>query len=122
MLFFNPRPVAFTLKSKIETDIDCQLQLGVIEPVRTAKSGATPVVPVDKPNGPVQICGDITVTVNAYDDRQWYPLQHPDEIRAALAGNKIFVNVDLADANLQMVVDESFRKYLVLSNHKHLLR
>ena len=41
---------------------------------------------------------------------QRYPLPHPDELRAALAGVKIFYKVDLADAYLQMEVDEESRK------------
>ena len=53
---------------------------------------------------------------------QRYPLPHPEEIRAALAGGKIFSKVDLADAYLQLEVDLESRKYLVLSTHKGLFR
>ena len=53
---------------------------------------------------------------------QRFPLPHPEELRAALAGGKIFLKVDLADAYLQLEVDPESRKYLVLSIHKGLFR
>ena len=62
--FFKPRPVAFAIRSKIETELDRLLKFKVIEPVQTAECGARPVVPVAKPNGAVRICGDFKVTVN----------------------------------------------------------
>ena len=116
--YFKPRPVAFATRTKIEADLDRLLKLGVIEPVETAEVGARPIVPVAKFNGTVRICGDFKVTVKAYTDMQRYPLPHPEELRAALSGGKIFSKVDLASAYLQMEVDEESRKYLVVSTHK----
>ena len=94
----------------------------MIEPVQTAEFDATLIVPVPKPNGAVRICGDFKITVNKYADMQHYPLPHPEELRAALVGGKIFSKVDLADAYLQLEVDTESRKYLVLSTHKGLFR
>ena len=105
------------MKEKIETDLARLLKLGVIEPVQTAEFGATPIVPVPKPNGAVQICGDFKVTVNTYADMQRFPLPHSEELRTALAGGKIFSKVDLGDAYLQLDVDPESRKYPVLSTH-----
>ena len=53
---------------------------------------------------------------------QRFPLPYPEDLRAALAGGKIFSKVDLADAYLQLEVDPESRKYLVLSTHKGLFR
>ena len=110
------------MKDKIETDFARLLKLSVIEPVQTAEFGATPIVPVPKPNGPVRICGDFKVTINTYPDMQCYPLPNPEELRAGLADGKIFSKVDRGDAYLQLEVDPESRKYFVLSTHKGLLR
>ena len=96
--FFKARAVSFALKPKIEADLLRLQGLGVIEPVKTAEFGATPIVPVPKPNGTIRICGDFKVTVNKYADMQRYPLPHPEELRAALTRNRIFSKADLADA------------------------
>ena len=120
--FFKPRSVAFAMKAKIDADLERLLNLGVIEPVETAECGATPIVPVLKPNGTVRICGDFKVTVNSYADLQRYPLPYPEELRAALTGGRIFSKVDMADAYLQMEVDLESRKYLAISTHKGLYR
>ena len=45
------------LKEKIETELDCLLSQGVIEPVKFAK-WAAPIVLVVKADGTVCICGD----------------------------------------------------------------
>ena len=66
------------------------LKLGVIKQVQTAEFGATLVGPVAEPNGAVRNCGDFNVTVNTYADIQQFPLPHPKELRAALAGRKSF--------------------------------
>ena len=112
--------LSFAMKEIIETDRARLLKLGVIEPVQKAEFGATPIVPVPKPNGAVRICGDFKVIVNTYPDMKRYPLCHPEALRAALANGKIFSKVDLADAYLQLVVDPESRKYLVFSTHKGL--
>ena len=103
------------MKEKIETDLARLLKLGVIDPVQTAEFGATLIVQVPKPNGAVRICGDFKVTVNTYAYMQRFILPHPEELRAALAGGKIFSKVDLADAYLQLKVDP---KNVVLSRNK----
>ena len=41
---------------------------------------------------------------------QRFPLPHPEELRAALAGGKIFSKVDLADAYLQLEDDPESQK------------
>ena len=96
--YFKPRPVSFAMKEMIETDLARLLKHGLIEPVHTAEFESTPIVPVSKPNGAVQIFGNFKVTVNTYADMHRYPLPHPEELRAALAAGKIFSKVDLADA------------------------
>ena len=61
--FFKPRPLPFTLKSKVEDELDKLQSDGVISPVTFSK-WATPIVPVVKSDGKIRICGDYKLTIN----------------------------------------------------------
>ncbi len=79
-------------------------------------------MPVVKPNSNVRICADFKVGINQYLDVQKYPLPLIEDILHTLTGGKQFSKIDLADAYLQVEVEESSRKYLVVSTHKGLFR
>jgi hypothetical protein len=118
----KPRPIAFGLRNAVDKELDRLLEIDVIEPVETAEFGAVPIVTVVKPGGAVRICADFKVGLNRYIDVQQYPLPHIDDLFATLAGGKHFSKVDLADAYLQVEVDEDSRKYLVITTHRGLFR
>ena len=61
--FFKPRSVPYTLKRKVEEELDRLMQTKVIEPVRYC-AWATPIVPVLKAEGKVRVCGDYKLTLN----------------------------------------------------------
>ena len=75
---FKPRPVLYALRLKVKAKLDRLEFLGIISEVTTAEFSTTPIVPVLKPNGQVQICGDLKVSVNQYLDFTQYPLQYHD--------------------------------------------
>ena len=119
---FKPRPVPLSVKPKIEEDLLRLEKLGVIEKVETAEFGATPIVPVLKPNGKVRICADFKVSLNQNIDVQQYPLPRVDELLTVLRGGQKFSKIDLADAYLQIELDEESKKYCVITTHKGLYR
>lgn len=61
--FVKARPVTYSLKAKIELELDRLEREGIISPVEFSE-WAAPIVPVVKPNGTVRICGDYKCTAN----------------------------------------------------------
>lgn len=66
----------------------------------------------------VCICGDVKVTVNPVIPADQYPLPRIDDIFASLANGECFTKMTLAQASLQMEMDESSHKYLTINTHK----
>ena len=94
---------------------------GVIEKVSHAE-WATPVVVVRKPNGRIQLCGDFKVTVNPVLKTDIYPLPKPEELFHALNGGSKFSKLDLAEAYLQIELDEEPGKMVVINTYRSLYR
>eukprot|EP00731_Ephydatia_muelleri_P035630 Em0143g4a len=67
---------------------------------------AAPIVPVCKPNGSLRICGDYKVTVNKYAKTEEYPLPRIEDLVAALWGGQEFTKLDLANAYLQLPLED----------------
>ena len=61
--FFKARTLPYSLKEKVETELERLQSLGIITPVKHSNLAA-PVVPVLKHNGTIRLCGDYRVTVN----------------------------------------------------------
>ena len=72
-----------------------------------------------KRTGAVRICGDFEVTANPVLHADQYPLPRIDEIFASLVGGECFSKIDLAQAYLQMEMEESL-KYLTINTTKGL--
>ena len=59
--FHRPRPVALAMRLKIETELQRQVDLGILEKVDISE-WAVPIVPVMKPSGEICLCGDYKVS------------------------------------------------------------
>ena len=116
--FFRPRAVPYALKEKIEEDLKRLEHLGVIRPICHSEWVA-PVVPI-KASGAVRICGDFKITVNPQLEVEQYPLPKAEDLFTSLEGGERFTTLDLADAYLQMTLDEEAKQYLVINTHKGL--
>ena len=119
--FHRPRPVPLAMKAKIETELQRQVDMGILEKVDTA-DWAAPIVPVTKPSGEIRLCGDYKVSINPQLEINQYPLPHPEILFAALNGGTQFTKLDLSEAYLQIPLDEQAKKYLVINTHKGLYR
>ena len=119
--FFKPRSVPFTLRDKVETELQRLESLGIISPVKFSK-WAAPIVPVVKKNGTVRICGDYKVTANRATLTESYPLPLVNELMTDLAGGKYFTKLDLSQAYLQLPLDHESSELLAINTHKGLFK
>ena len=102
-------------------ELDRLERQGVIERVPHSDR-ATPVVIVRKPGAKVRVCGDFKVTINPLLKTDIYPLPNPQELFQALNGGCKFTKLDLADAYLQVELNEESKKMVVINTHKGLYR
>ena len=71
--FMKPRPVAHSLKPKVEEELDKLEKQGIIYKVDPSE-WATPIVAIPKKDSSVRICGDFKVTLNPALPVDQYPL------------------------------------------------
>ena len=119
--FHKPRKVPFSLKEKVEHELEHLQEAGIISPVKYAK-WAAPVVPVLKKDGTVRLCGDHKVTDNQALVTETYPLPVVDDLMSALAEGKHFTKLDMSNAYLQLPLDEESQEYVVINTHKGLFK
>ena len=119
--FMKPRPVAYSLKPKIEAELEKLEQQGIIYRVDTS-DWATPIVAIPKKDGSVRICGDFKVTLNPVLNVDQYPLPKTDDVFANLAGGEKFTKIDLRQAYLQLHLSEESKPLLTINTHKGLYR
>ena len=119
--FFKARPVAYTLREKIETELDRLVKEGTIEPVEFSK-WATPIVPIVKEDGTIRICGDYKQTINQAAKLNNYLIPKIEDLYATLGGGTEFTKLDLSQAYQQLELDEESQKYTTINTHKGLFR
>lgn len=117
--FCKAREVAYTLRLRVEEELDRLQKEGVISPAKFSE-WATPIVPIPKANGKVRICGDYKVTLNCAMKIEQYPLLKIAKIFASLGDGQQFNKIDLTQAYLQMEVYETSRHLLTINTHKGL--
>ena len=110
------------MKERVDTEIERLLKEGVtlVSPVKYSE-WATPIVVVSKKDTTdVRLCADFKVTLNPVIEVEQYPVPRVEDLFASLSGGQSFSKIDLANAYLQMEVDEESRKYLTINTHKGL--
>ena len=119
--FYKPRTVPFALRGRVEQELDRLERMGVIEAV-TFSEWAAPIVPIVKQDGSIRICGDYKLTINQVADLESYPLPRIDDLLASLGKGQLFSKLDLANAYLQLALDEDSKKFVSISTQKGLYR
>ena len=71
--YFKPRPLAYTVKAKVEKELKRLQDVEIIEPVQFSDWAAS-ILPVVNSDRSIRICGDYKVTVNAVSKLDNYPL------------------------------------------------
>ena len=119
--FFKPRAVPYSLKEKVEKELDDLQAKGIISPVQSSP-WAAPIVPVLKRNGRLRICGDYKLTINQAAPREVYPLPRVEELFANLSGGKFFSKLDMANAYLQLPLDEGSKPFVTVNMQRGLFQ
>lgn len=117
--YFKPRPIPFSLKSKVEAELERLQTEEVLVPVSSSSWG-TPIVPVLKKSGEIRICGDFKVTLNPFLEVEKYPLPRIEELFANLQGGQTFSKIDLSQAYMQLKLNDESKKLCTISTHKGL--
>lgn len=113
-IFYKPYSMPYSLRERTEKELNRLVSLGILYPVRHSK-WATPMIPVEKPNNEIRICGDCKVTINKFLSKDHYPMPQIEDILANVAGSKFFCVLDLREAFLQIEVSESSQEYLTIN-------
>ncbi|KAK0070045.1 hypothetical protein Bpfe_000028 [Biomphalaria pfeifferi] len=112
--FCNARPVPYAIKAKVEKELNKLENEGILSKVNYS-NWATPIVPIMKPSGEVQICGDFKVTINPVLKVEQYSLPRIEDILANLEKGDKFSKIDIRQAYLTLQLDEA-SKHLTTIN------
>ena len=115
--FCKARTVPYALRSRIEKELDDLVKQGIYVPVKYSK-WATPIVPVEKPDGGLRICGDYKMTINPRAVCDNYPVPKTEDLLATINGGKKFTKLDLKQAYMQLELDGVSQEYLTVNTHK----
>ena len=77
--FFKARPVPLAYRSRVDSELDKQIKLGLWEEVKESK-WAAPMVVVTKGDGSLRLCGDYRLTINQAAKVYQYPLPRVEEL------------------------------------------
>ena len=119
--FFKARPLPFSLKDKVEEELQRLKSLGIITPVKHSQ-WAAPVVPVLKQNSTIRLCGDYHITVNQASKVDTYPLPKVEDLFVAMSGGKGFTKLDMSQAYLQLPLDDSSKELVTINTHRGLFQ
>ena len=114
-IFCRLRKIPFTLKKAVDTELDCLVQAGVLKKVDYSH-WASPIVIMHKKNGTVRICFDFKTDLNESLETHRHPLLIPEEIFSHLNQGTWFTQIDLADAYLQMEVNEDSKELVAITH------
>ncbi|UYV66649.1 K02A2.6-like, partial [Cordylochernes scorpioides] len=118
-VFCKARSLPYSLKKKVEDELECMVERGILEPLVHA-SWAAPIVPVVKKDGSIRICGDFRSTANKAIILDKYPLPTIDEIFSRLSGSTIFSTLDLSMAYLQVELTDEAKRVVNINTTKGL--
>lgn len=130
-IFMKARPIPLRLRDCQKTELNRLESKGKINKVYFSE-WASPTVNVIKNNGPfpnpngtvpaLRICGDYSSTVNKFLKPVNTPLPTIDEVISQVGGAKVFSKIDLANAFLQLPLDEESKKFTTINTSEGLFR
>lgn len=119
--YFNPRPLPFKLKDKVNDELERLVSEGILIPTDYSEWG-TPIVPVWKSDGSIRLCGDFKITLNPALQVYKHPLPRINDLFVQLQGGEEFSKIDLSHAFNQLELDSVSQQLCTISTHKGLFR
>ena len=107
------RPIPFPIRQKVQDDLDRLVDLRILNKIDYSE-WAAPIVVVNKPNGKVRICGDYKALNRSIKVDQ-HPIPTLDVLLDKLQGGRFYSKIDLADAYLQLQLDDEAKKLCVIN-------
>uniref|UniRef100_A0A5S6R3L9 RNA-directed DNA polymerase n=2 Tax=Trichuris muris TaxID=70415 RepID=A0A5S6R3L9_TRIMR len=98
----------------VKKEIDRLTESGIWIPVKSSV-WAAPIVIVPKSTGSIRICGDFKLSVNSQLEVEHYPIPRIEEIFHKLGKGQTFTKIDLADAYLQIELDDESKIFMVVN-------
>ncbi|KAL3091911.1 hypothetical protein niasHS_005539 [Heterodera schachtii] len=120
-VFCRARPVPHGVQAAVDEELDRLLDSGVLKPIDFSR-WAAPVLAVRKKSGNVRICIDFSTGLNDALELNRHPLPRTEDIFHALRGAKVFSQLDLRDAYLQVELDESSKQLVGTNTHRGLFQ
>ena len=119
--FCKARTVPYALRNKVDKEITRLQEEGIISPI-SSSPWAAPVVPVQKGDGTMRLCGDYKLTVNKAASMDTYPIPTIHDLFSNLAGGVIFSKLDMSQAYAQLCLDDVSKQYTVINTHRGLFQ
>ena len=113
--FCKSRLVPYALRERIERELDRLVKEGIYEPVQHS-NWAAPIVPVEKGDGGLRICGDYKMTINPRAECDKFPVPRTEDLLATLSGGKARSKNRLAAADRLRVIPTRIDNYCT---HSH---
>ena len=88
-IYTKARPLPYAIKEKVEDELLNMVNQNIIVPV-SHSDWAAPIVPIQKTNDDIRICGDFKVTVNKVSKPDSYLIPRIEDLYAKLSGGKSF--------------------------------
>ena len=111
------RKIAFSIRDKVEKEIDRMLKLGAIEPVDKPTEWVNSMAIVEKPEtGDVRICLDPT-SLNKYVMREHTTLPTEEEMLSQLEEATMFSKLDAKDGYWQVPLEEETSYLTTFNTH-----
>ncbi|GBN34921.1 Uncharacterized protein K02A2.6, partial [Araneus ventricosus] len=114
---FKARNIPLAMRKKVDVAFDKLLDQGVLEPISNPR-WSTPIVPIIKQSGEIRLCADYKVTINKDMKNHPYPIPLVNHILANLADGKVFAKIDIAQAYLQLRVDDVSAEAQTIVTHR----
>lgn len=118
-VFSKARSVPIRMKEPVKKELQRLVDAGIITKVFSS-DWSSPTVNVLKDNKSVRICGDFSATVNQFLEPVNSLLPSIDEVISSVGSASVFSKLDLANAFLQIPLDNESKKYTTISTSEGL--